>query len=137
MNFLNKLRGIPISSLWRSFKGKLSITRRKALDMSEKLFWTAAVIFIILAATGFFANKILGESILNASSDFNNQVLVISQLDEGIRDKNVSILKEHGIDNLEDVDIDGDGVLIIKSKQKTYMATQNEDGLIIDIKVSE
>ncbi len=105
--------------------------------MSEKLFWTAAVIFIILTAIGFFANKILGESILNASSDFNNQVLVISQLDEGIRDKNVSILKEHGIDSLEDVDIDGDGVLIIKSEQKTYMVTQNEDGLIIDIKVSE
>lgn len=137
MKGLNKLHSIPILPIWRSIKRKFSFSRRKALDTSEKLFGAITIVFIILISIGLFVNKFFSDSIFSISSDFNNQVFVISQMDEEIRDKNIAILEEHGIDYLENVDIEDDGIIIMEDGEKTYIVTQDESGLITDIKVSE
>ena len=137
MKFWSKIRGIPISSIWHSVKSRFSFSRRKALDTSEKLFGVITVFFIILISISLFVNKFFSDSIFSISSDFNNQVLVISQMDEEIRDKNIAILEEYGIDYLENVDVEDNGIIIMEDGEKTYIVTQNENGLITDIKVSE
>ena len=133
MKFWSKIQGIPISSILRAIKSKFSFNRRKALDTSEKLFGVITVIFIILISISLFVNKFFSDSIFFMSSDFSNQVLVISQMDEEIRDKNIAILEKYGINYLENVDIDDNGVIIMEDGEKTYIVTQNESGLITDV----
>ena len=133
MKFWSKIQGIPISSILRAIKSKFSFNRRKALDTSEKLFGVITVIFIILISISLFVNKFFSDSIFSMSSDFSNQVLVISQMDEEIRDKNIAILEKYGINYLENVDIDDNGIIIMEDEKKTYIVTQNESGLITDV----
>lgn len=133
MKFWSKIQGIPISSILRAIKSKFSFNRRKALDTSEKLFGVITVIFIILISISLFVNKFFSDFIFSMSSDFSNQLLVISQMDEEIRDKNIAILEKYGINYLENVDIDDNGVIIMEDGEKTYIVTQNESGLITDV----